>query len=335
MNTVLFVRKRKKIFAIVLLILFLVNLVIPYSIAFADLQHKQVLPQETPEHQQVTPQEVPEHQQVEPEKKNTQVQETEKKETPFWENVINFPDTSEYKALKAIFNDLYIAKIGSVESIADELGKDIPSKWTLGTTAYTSISAILRGYLGINVEGTGWAQKTLDIWDTVDKSITFTSYVDWTKVRASGSQLFRNTNVFGLRLVEGGGLTGSAGGIIRYSDIINMGSLGTFGKVAGWMGVALSGYEMVSGLAQAFNAEDVQKQADGVLKGIAGFGGIGFAAAPLLLTAGIVGAPAAVAIGLGGLAIYAFGTAGKYFTKNKSFRNFVSAPVRGIKKLFS
>lgn len=112
-------------------------------------------------------------------------------------------------------------------------------------------------------------------------------------------------------------------------------SLGTFGKVAGWTGVTLSGYEMVSGLAQAFNTEDVQNQADGVLKGIAGFGGMAFAAVPLLLTAGIVGAPAAAEIGLGGLAIYAFGTAGKYFTKNKIFGKFFSAPVRGIKKLFS
>ncbi|MGA8942892.1 MAG: hypothetical protein WB502_09290 [Thermoactinomyces sp.] len=75
----LFVRKRKKIFALALLFLFLVNMIIPYSIAFADLQHKQVVPKETPVHQQ-----------VEPEKKNIQVQETEKKETPFWENVINF-----------------------------------------------------------------------------------------------------------------------------------------------------------------------------------------------------------------------------------------------------
>ncbi|MGA8943502.1 MAG: hypothetical protein WB502_12445, partial [Thermoactinomyces sp.] len=210
-----------------------------------------------------------------------------------------YTNTSEYKALKTTFYDLYIAKIGYVESIADEIGKNAPSKWTVGTTIYTSVSYILRGYLGINVEGTGWAQKSLDIWDNVDKSITLSSYVDWSKVRASGSQLFRNTNVFGLRLAEGGGLTGSAGGIIRYSDIINIGSLGTFGKISGWTGVALSVYEMVSGLAQAFNAGNIQNQADGVLKGIAGFGGMAFATAPLLLTAGVVGAPAAMAIGLG------------------------------------
>ncbi|MBA4603913.1 hypothetical protein [Thermoactinomyces mirandus] len=329
MNTVLFVRKRKKIFAIVLLILFLVNLVIPYSIAFADLQHKQVLPQETPEHQQVTPQEVPEHQQVEPEKKNTQVQETEKKETPFWENVINFPDTSEYKALKAIFNDFYIAKIATAEAIINEFNKvyeeNTPvSKWSVGSTAYTGVAAIARGFLGINVQGTGWAQKSLDIWDAVDKSVLFSSHVDWKKVGEYGSRLFGR-----------GSLSGS--GRISFSQLAaSPGSISGLGKFAGWVGVGLSTYESIAGFSQAFAAEDgSQQQADGVFKGLAGAGGALMGAAPLLVAATAMAPPAGLIMAGIGLGFWGVGTVGKYFSKNKSVRNFFTAPVRGIKKLFS
>ncbi|MBA4601289.1 hypothetical protein [Thermoactinomyces mirandus] len=105
------------------------------------------------------------------------------------------------------------------------------------------------------------------------------------------------------------------------------------GKFAGWVGVGLLAYESVAGFSQAFAVEDgSQKQADGVLKGIAGLGGAAFGIGTLIMAA----VPAAGLILLGGgLAFWCLGTAGKYFTKNKSFRNFFSAPVRGIKKLFS
>lgn len=314
MNTVLFVRKRKRNFAIALLILFLVNMIVPYSIAFADLQHKQVVPQETPEHQQ-----------VEPENKNIQVQETKKKETPFLENVINFPDTSEYKAIKATFNDFYIAKIATAEAILNEFNiadqGNVPvSKWSVGSTAYTGVSAIARGFLGINVEGTGWAQKSLDGWDAVDRSITLSQSIDWIKVREAGSQLFRNGF---------GGIRGS----VNLSQIAAEGSISGLGKFAGWVGVGLSSYESVAGFAQAFNAEDgSQQQADGVFKGVAGLGGAAFGVGTLLMAT----APPAGLIVMGaGLAVWGLGTAGKYFSKNKTVRKWATAPIRGIKKLFS
>ncbi len=303
----LYVRKRKRNFAVALLILFLVNMIVPYSVAFADLQHKQVVPQEVPEHQQVTPQETPEHQQVEPEKKNTQVQETEKKETPFWENVINFPDTTGYKVLKVTFNDFYIAKIATADAIVREVEKarleNVPvSKWSVGSTAYTGVASIARGFLGVKVEGTGWAQKSLDTWDAVDKSILFSSHVDWTKVREAGSRLFGGTNAAG------------ASGRTSFSQLAaSPGSISGLGKFAGWVGVGLSTYESVAGFSQAFAAEDgSQQQADGVFKGLAGAGGALMGAAPLLVAATAMAPPVGLAMAGAGLALWGIGTVGKF-----------------------
>ncbi|MGA8941469.1 MAG: hypothetical protein WB502_01930 [Thermoactinomyces sp.] len=108
------------------------------------------------------------------------------------------------------------------------------------------------------------------------------------------------------------------------------------GKFAGWVGVGLSAYESVAGFSQAFAAEDgSQQQADGVFKGLAGFEGALMGAAPLLVAASAMAPPVGLAIAGAGLALWGIGTVGKYFSKNKSVRNFFTAPVRGIKKLFS
>lgn len=234
---------------------------------------------------------------------------------PAPQNNSDLLDTLGYKLVKYGLNDFlkgHIQLIGDLDPINGNI-----TAGKAGLSTYGFLAGLLRNGLGIGINGKGWDKLLLDTWDGVDQFLGVSGYVKW---RELGQAL---TNLGGRGL--------GSGGFRSFLNTISTpaGQVSKFAYGANVFGIAVNSFEFGYNLAAAYDVAgeaDLETQADYNLKALAALGGIAIGAAAL-----IGGGTVALVVGGVGLAVWAFGTFGQYFTKNETFARAVSAPMRAVK----
>lgn len=224
-------------------------------------------------------------------------------------------DTLGYKLIKYGVNDFIKGQISLIGDL-DPINGNI-SAGQAGRSTYSFLAGILRNGFGLKVDGKGWNKLFLDAWDGVDQFLGISGFVKW-------RELFSTLRNFG---GSGFGQGGFSGFLNRISTPAAQVSKFAYG--ANIVGIVFNGWEFIYNLGAAYDVAgeaDLETQADYNLKALAALGGVAMGAAFL-----IGGGPIALAVGGIGLAVWAFGTFGQYFTKNKTFARIVSAPMRAVK----
>ncbi|MCS1352454.1 hypothetical protein [Mechercharimyces sp. CAU 1602] len=193
---------------------------------------------------------------------------------------------------------------------------------SLGSASYGLFANIVRGTLGVNASDQ--TQAALDIWASGDKVYEVSGFINW-------------SNIDNIRF-----LVDDIGNATMFSDdaitsILSLvkqptAPLSGFSKFLGWFGVVISGFEAIYNIVMAFGAEDgSEEQATYVLNYIAAVGGLLGSAAVLL---SVAFPPVALALAIIGGVLFIFGTLGKLFVSNSTFRAFVTYPVVFTKRIF-